>query len=147
MLLKEFFHNANWLAIGVAAIVYFAIGSLWFSVLFGKQWMAGHNIQMPTDDEAKARMRKQMPMLMIKTFLMNVLMALAVGIVLKALPQASINCVMGIKVGLLLGGVATIPMVMGHMYTMKSVKLWIIDAGYHILSITLMSIIIAVWHK
>jgi hypothetical protein len=146
MLLKEFFHHAHWLAIGVAALVYFALGALWFSALFGKAWMAGHNIQMPTDEAEKAKMKKMMPMLMIKTFLMNVLMALAVGIILKAIPPQSINCMMGIKVGILLGGFASIPLAMSHMYTMKSIKLTLIDASYHIFSITLMSIIIAVWH-
>ncbi|MBI3511801.1 MAG: DUF1761 domain-containing protein [Bacteroidetes bacterium] len=146
MLLKEFFSHANWMAIGVAAIAYFAIGALWFSVLFGKTWMGEHKIVMPTDEKEKAKMKAMMPFMMIKTLLMNILMALAVAIVLKAIPQASINCMMGIKVGILMSGVATIPMVMGHMYTMKSLKLMIVDAGYHIFSITLMSIIISVWH-
>jgi len=144
MLLKEFCSNANWLAIGVAAIVYFALGALWFSVLFGKSWMAGHNISPPTTPEAKAQMKKQMPLLMIKTFLMNIVMALVIGIFVHAL--GSVNCMAGIKLGLALSVIACIPMVMSHMYTMKSFKLCVIDAGYHVVGVTLMTIIISVWH-
>jgi hypothetical protein len=144
MLLKDFFHHANWLAIAVAAISYFALGALWFSVLFGKPWMAGHNIQKPETPEAKAAMGKQMPMLMIKTFLMNVIMA--IGIAILVMRFGSINCMAGIKLGILLSGIGMIPLVMSHMYLMKSVKVSIIDAGYHLVGITLMTIILSVWH-
>src|SRR5665213_1455485 len=100
MLLKDFFAHANWMAIIVAALAYFILGAIWFSALFGKIWMAEHKIIMPTDDAGKAQMKKMMPLMMIKTLIMNILMALAVGIVMDAIPHSSINCMMGIKVGL-----------------------------------------------
>ena len=144
MLLKDFFAHANWMAIIVAALVYFLLGAIWFSALFGKIWAAEHKIEMPTTPEGKSQMKKMMPMMMIKTLIMNILMAIVIGMFVMAL--GSVKCMAGMKLGLALSAVAVIPMVMGHMYTMKSLKLCFIDASYHIISITLMAIIIAVWH-
>ncbi len=145
MLLKEFCSHANWLAIGVAALAYFALGALWYSVLFRKPWMAGHNIQMPTAPEAQEQMKKQMPKVMGLGLLMNIAMAIIVGMLVMAL--GSIMCMSGIKLGLALGVVAAIPLAMSHLYLMKPFKVWIIDGGYHVVGVTVMSIIISVWHK
>jgi sterol desaturase/sphingolipid hydroxylase (fatty acid hydroxylase superfamily) len=142
-MLNQFLSNANWLAILVAAIVYFALGSVWFSVLFGKQWMALNNIPEPTP-EKKEEMKKLMLPMMIKTLVMAIVLAVAIGILVKALAIG--NCVPGIKLGLLLSAVGIIPLVMADMYLMKPLKLWFIDAGYHFIGIILMSIILSVWH-
>ena len=143
-MLQAFFSHANWLAIATAAVTYFILGALWFSALFGKPWMAGHKISMPTDEAEKAKMKAQMPMLMIKTFLMNIIVALGIGLVVYA--TSTRDCMHGIKWGLLLSGFAAVPIAMNHMYLMKGIKLTMIDAGYHVVSITLMTIIITVWH-
>ncbi|HEU4717830.1 MAG TPA: DUF1761 domain-containing protein [Bacteroidia bacterium] len=140
----HFFSHANWLAIGVSVLVYYGLGALWFSVLFGKPWMAGHNIQMPTDEAAKKEMRKKMPVMMLITLVMNIAMAMLIGFFVMAL--GAVNCMAGIKVGLALSAVACIPFMMSHLYLMKPFKVWVIDAGYHIVAITVMSIIISVWH-
>ncbi len=142
-MLNNFLSHANWLAIVVAAIAYFALGSIWFSMLFGKQWMALNNIPEPTP-EKKDEMKKMMLPMMVKTFVMGAVIAIAIGILAMAL--SVVRCVPGIKLGLLLSAVGVIPLVMADMYLMKPLKLWFIDAGYHVIGITLMSIIISVWH-
>ena len=48
------FSNINWLHVLVAAIGYFALGAIWYSVLFGKKWVAYQNINMD-DPDAKKR--------------------------------------------------------------------------------------------
>jgi hypothetical protein len=145
-MLKEFCSHANWLAIIVAAVVYFIIGALWYSLLFRKPWMAGHNIQMPTEPEAVAKMKKQMPVTMIIGFVMNVVMAIVVGVCVMRF-GSGFSCMAGIKLGLLLSAIAVIPLLMSHMYMMKPLKVWTIDGGYHVVGITVISIIISVWHK
>jgi len=142
-MLNQFLSNANWLAIIVAAVAYFVLGSLWFSLLFGKQWMALNNIPEPTP-ERREEMKKMMPMMMIKTLLMG--LALAIVIALIVMMLGITRCVPGIKLGLVLSVIGIIPLIMADMYLMKPTKLWVIDAGYHILGITLMSIIVSVWH-
>lgn len=143
-MIQQFFSQAHWLAIGVAAIAYFAVGAVWYSALFQKPWMAANNIQPPSTPEDKERMKKQMPGLMITTLLMNIVAALAVGMVIYA--TSTKDCMHGIKWGLLLSVFACIPLCMTHMYTMKKKMLWFIDCSYHTVGITLMSIIISVWH-
>jgi hypothetical protein len=144
MLLKEFFSNAHWLAIGVAALAYYAIGALWYSLIFQKAWVAGHKIEMPTTDEGKAAMKKSMPKVMILGLLMNIVMAMIIGMFVMAL--GSTNCMAGIKLGLALSCIGAIPLLMSHSYMMKPFKVWIIDGGYHVVGITIASIIISVWH-
>lgn len=145
MLLKEFCSHANWLAIGVAAIVYYVLGMLWYSVLFKKAWMEGHQMKVPTAADEMAAMKKKMPMMMIMGFLTNVLAAVMVGMFVMAL--GSVHCVPGIKLGLALSAIAIVPLIMSHIYMMKPLKVWFIDGGYHLIGITLMTIIISVWHK
>jgi len=142
-MLNQFLSTANWLAILVAAVAYFALGSVWFSVLFGKQWMALNGIPEPTP-EKKEEMKKMMMPLMLKTFVMGFVMAFVIG--LLAMSIGVYRCIPGIKLGLGLSVVGVIPLIMADMYFMKPLKLWFIDAGYHVIGIILMSIIIAVWH-
>lgn len=142
-MLNQFLTHANWLAIVVAAIAYFALRALWFSALFRKQWMALNNIPEPTP-EKQEQMKSMMMPLFVKTFLMGAVVALVLAFLVNALSIR--HCVPGIKLGLLLSAVGCIPLVMADMYLMKPTKLWFIDAGYHIVGITLMSIIISVWH-
>ena len=140
---NHFLSTANWLAIIVAALAYFALGSLWFSALFGKQWMALNNIPEPTP-EKREEMKKMMMPLMVKTFVMGLVMAFLIALLGSAIGIHM--CVPGIKLGLALSVIGVVPLIMADMYLMKPLKLWFIDAGYHVIGITLMSIIIAVWH-
>ncbi len=145
MLLNDFFANANWLAIGVAALAYWCLGALFYSALFKKAWIAGHKIEMPTTPDEIAKMKKSMPMVMIMGLLMNIAVAVIVGMLVMAL--GSMHCIAGMKLGLALGALGAIPLLMSHSYTMKSMMLWVIDGGYHVIGIMLMTIIISVWHK
>ena len=142
-MLNQFLSTANWLAIIVAAIAYYALGSLWFSVLFGKQWMALNGIPEPTPDKKEEMKKLMMPML-LKSLMMSLVMAFVIG--LMSMSIGIHHCVAGIKLGLALSAIGIIPLIMADMYLMKPLKLWFIDAGYHVVGITLMSIILAVWH-
>ena len=110
-MLNQFLSHANWLALIVAAIVYFALGSLWFSVLFGKQWMALNNIPEPTP-QAKEEMKKMMLGMMIKTLIMALVLSVSIGILAMALGLT--NYMAGIKLGLLLSAIGAIPLVMSE---------------------------------
>jgi hypothetical protein len=143
MILNNFCHNANWLAIAVAAVAYFALGALWYSALFGKPWMAGHGIKQPTPEERKA-MGSKMGMMFLGTFLIGAATAFIIGLLVYALQ--STTAMSGIKIGLVCGAFATGPICMSYIYLQKPVKLWLIDSGYHVVSFVIMSIIISVWH-
>jgi hypothetical protein len=141
-MLNQFLSTANWLAIIVAAIAFFALGSLWFSVLFGKQWMALNGIPEPTP-ERREEMKKLMMPMMLKTLVMSLVLAFLISFL--GFTAAIHGLMAGIKFGLALGVIAIIPLIMADMYLMKPLRLWFIDAGYHLIGIVLMSIILAVW--
>ena len=66
----QFLANIHWLQILVAALAYFALGALWYSALFGKKWVAYHQINVEDPE-----MKKGVAGIMISSF---VLMAVAV---------------------------------------------------------------------
>ncbi|HSY75224.1 MAG TPA: DUF1761 domain-containing protein [Bacteroidia bacterium] len=136
--------HLNYLPIAVAALAYFAIGSVWFSpVGFSKAWMQGHNITMPTDEETKKKMMKEMP----KYMLFSLTSSFVGAVVLAALQGViGINGWMaGVKLGLAAAAFIFIAFAQSHMYTRKSFKLLLIDSGYHIVGLVLASVILSVW--
>jgi len=135
--------HLNYLAVLVSTIAYFAVGALWFSVLFGKPWMHGHGIVMPDDATAKAQMQKEMPMLMIKTFLLC--FVATTGLAYMEAACCSYNWMAGAKIGIVAGVFVFVAIAQSHMYTRKTLKLTVIDAGYHVVSLVIAGIILSVW--
>lgn len=139
-MIQHYLSNAPWLHIAVAGIAYFILGAIWHTpALFGKYWAEKHSIQM--NEEPKKKMPR-----MIGAFLFSIVMAFGMGLVLH-LMQSPGTCMNGIKAGLFFGAVfAAAPIAINYLYTSKPIKLWLIDAGYHVVGITLMGIILSVWH-
>jgi hypothetical protein len=135
--------HLNYLAVLVSTLAYFAVGALWFSVLFGKPWMQGHGIVMPDDATAKAQMQKEMPMMMAKTFLLC--FVATVGLAYLEVACCSFNWMAGAKIGILAGLFVSVAMAQSHMYTRKTFKLVLIDAGYHVVGLLIAGIILSVW--
>jgi hypothetical protein len=140
-MLQDFLSHAPWLQIIVAGVAFFAIGAVWYAPpVFGKKWQEAHKIEM--NEESK----KRIPMLFASTFVIGLLMAFGMGAALHVM-QAPGTCMNGIKTGLFLGGMfCALPIGINYLYTGKSFMVWIIDAGYHVVGLTLMGIILSVWH-
>lgn len=139
-MLQQFLSHAPWLQIAVAAIAYFAIGALWYSVLFQKAWIAGHNVQMTEEGKKRA------PLLFAISLVINFCQAIALALALDVM-QTPAALVPGLKVGLFLGlAFGASCMVINYMYLGKSIKVIFIDAAYHVVGIAVMSIILSVWH-
>jgi hypothetical protein len=132
--------SLNYIHILVAALAYFIIGALWYSVLFQKPWMAAIGAKAPTE-EAK----KGMPLMFAITFVLNFVICFAVAVVLHFVQPMSI--VPAVKVGALLGAcfVGT-SCAMNNMYAQRPVVLTLIDAGYHVAGIIMTSVLLTLWH-
>jgi Protein of unknown function (DUF1761) len=140
-MLQHYLSHAPWLQILVAAIAYFALGMIWYMPnTLGNTWAAGHKIDMSNKDE----MKKKLPMMMGGTFALNLVMAFGMGLMVHGMQ--STMCMAGMKNGLFIGGFVAAAIGINYLYTGKSIKLWLIDAGYHVVGITLMGIILSVWH-
>jgi len=135
--------HLNYLAVAVCTIIYFAIGAMWFSMLFGKPWMEGHNITMPTDAEKKAAMQKEMPKYMFMSLLFSLIGVLALAYMETAMYTH--DWMTGCKAGLVASTFVIVMVAQSHMYLRKSFKLFLIDAGYHVVSLIITGIILSVW--
>jgi hypothetical protein len=136
--------HLNYIAVFVCTIIYFFIGSMWFSMLFGKPWMEGHGISMPTDEEKKAAMKKEMPKYMLMSFLFSLIAVLSIDYIETAM--FAHNWMTGVKAGILAGAFVVVAMGQSHMYLKKTFKLFLIDAGYHVVSLIIIGVVLAVWH-
>jgi len=135
--------HLNYLAVAVCTIIYFAIGAVWFSMLFGKPWMEGHGITMPSDEERNAAMKKEMPKYMLMSLMFSLIGVLALGYMETAMYTH--DWMTGCKAGLLASAFVIIVVGQSHMYTRKSFKVFMIDAGYHMVSLIITAIILSVW--
>lgn len=127
----------NWLAIIVAAVASFAVGSLWYSpILFGKKWQQLTGI---SDEKAKsANMAKIFGLAFVLSFFISANLAIFIA------PQASFGF------GICLGATAGIFWAMGPLgitclFEQQSTALWLINGGYHAVSFTIMGGILGLW--
>lgn len=145
MFISSFFHHVNWLALIVSALGYFIIGALWFSpVLFSKVWQAEHKIVMSEEDRKKVNI----PLMMLTTLVLNIIITLGVAMIVMAFKPdgARLTALTGAKIGILVGGMIAAVMGMTYMYLGKSIKIWIIDSMYHVLGVTMVAVVLTVWH-
>ena len=131
--------HLNYLAVAVSAVVYFAIGAIYFNPkVFGTTWMKGHALSPPTEEE-----KKGMGKLMAVTFVYCVISCIGIGCLVQIIQPG--NSMVGAKIGLLAGGFASVGIAVSHMYTRKSFTLAIIDSGYHLLGSIIAAVIQTMW--
>ena len=128
----------NFFAIVTAALVTFAIGGLWYSpILFAKPWMRECGL---TEEQAR-----QAPMGRI--FGLSALAALVMATNLAAFLGAQATLSFGLFAGAATG-IGWVAMSLGvtYLFEQRSLKLWLIDAGYQVVTYTLMGAILGGWH-
>ena len=132
------FSTINWLAVVVAAVSSFAIGSLWYSpVLFSKPWQKESGM---TDEKIKSgNMGKIFGLAFVLSFIISLCLAL--------LFAGQVGFTDGLMYGFFTGAfwVATAIGIL-YLFEHRSLKLWFINAGYHIVSFTVMGGILGAWH-
>lgn len=132
------FSTMNWFAVGVAAIVNFLIGGLWYSpVLFGKIWQRENKL---TDEELR---KGNLAKIFGFSFLCSLVMAANLAMFLAG---PATDVVWGTIAGLLTGfGWVAMAIITIGLFERKSVRYMLINAGYMIVSFTLMGVIIGIW--
>ena len=133
--------NINFLALAVAAIASFGLGSLWYSpVLFGKAWQ---NALGFTDEYLK---KGNMAVIFGSSFVLICLMDFGLAVILQGHAGRDISAGSGLIYGLLMGlfFVAT-SIGINMLYQRKSFTLWAIDAGYQVLYLGITGAILGAW--
>lgn len=136
----SFFSELNWLAVLVAAVVYFMLGALWYSkALFGNTWIASSGVDMNNPDA-----RKGVGGIMAFTFVLELLTCIALGILVNRMMLEGV--LSGIKLGLFTGFCfSTIGIAISYLYQSKPITLTFIDGGYHVVGNTAAAIILCLW--
>jgi len=131
--------NLNWLAVLVATIANFAIGALWYSVLFGKAWIKEMGWE---GKEEEIKENTNMAMTLGGSFVLSMIIAISLAL----LPHTS-SMIGGIKIALLLAiGVSIASMWKGYLFEKRSIKMVMINGGHEIATFVAMGAIIGAWH-
>jgi surface polysaccharide O-acyltransferase-like enzyme len=125
----------------VSALAVFAIGALWYSpVLFGKQWAAAHGL---SEEKLQAR-RASAGRAYAVSFLCYVVMAVAMSVLIGRIGVTMWQG--GVKLGALIGlGFAATISLTANMFSDKPLAAYLIDAGYQVVYLIVMGIILAAW--
>lgn len=128
--------SINWLSVIAAAVSAFIIGGIWYGPLFGRAWMAAFNF---TEEDLKKR---NIP----KTFGLSLLLAFIAAINLEMFIGPEAEVVFGTMAGFFagFGWVATFLGIL-YLFEMQSLKAYLINAGYCIVSLTVMGAILGAW--
>lgn len=130
------FSSLNWLAVFSAAILSFVVGGLWYSpLLFGKAWMKEMGF---ADEDLQGDMARIFGLSFVASLVIAINLAMFLG------PDASLGW--GLAAGAL-AGVGWVAMAIGiiYLFSRHSLKLYFIDAGYNVVTFTLMGGLLGLW--
>jgi hypothetical protein len=129
----------NWAAIGLAGIVDWLFGAVWFKAL-SKQWVAGLNMS-PEDKQAYLSTPNFWPYII--ALLCSILIAYAIAKLADG--SETQGLFRGVGVGLLVGLAAALAMITNMVFEARTGSFILISAAYPFLGCILMGIIIGVW--
>jgi hypothetical protein len=137
MNLSAAFLDINWLSVIISALVAFAIGGLWYSpVLFGKVWQTELKL---SDERIKS---SNMPLIFGSTFILNIIGAMVLDMFIGKSGTLSTGIIAGLLVSI--AWVST-SLGINYLFSRKSLKLFLIDAGYFVTFFTVMGAILGAW--
>ena len=134
--MKNAILHLNWPMVLAATVAYFAVGAVWYTVLFGKYWAR--------ENKADMNDRSGMARTMIFGFLLTFLIVTCTGLLLNSIRCRELSdCFMRsyvIIAGLVVGLVGT-----GLNYQRKPLGIWFVDIGYHLIGVLIAALILAKW--
>ena len=126
----------------VAALSTFLIGALWYGKpLFGKPWRELAGIEEEQASKGK------MAMIFSLSFVLNFIVALFLSLFTEiAMMLGSSALLAGLMAVLLAIGFVATTFGINYLFAQKPLKLYLIDAGYMIVSFFVMGLIIGAWY-
>jgi magnesium-transporting ATPase (P-type) len=130
----------NYLAVIVAAILYFLLGGLWFGFLFSNQWVALEGFK-------EADLKNINPTIpYIVSMIANLVIAFILALVCAT--QKADSAVKGAQTGILMGiGFVATTALSTYMFEGRSFHLYLINEGYPVVGLGLMGGVIGAWKK
>ena len=128
--------SINWLAVLAAALSSFVLGGLWYSpLLFHRPWAAAVGL-------GEAQLRQGMGRVFGGAFACALIAAVNLAFFLGPKATAGFGTFAGFAAGL--GWVAT-GLCVTFLFERRPGRLILIDAGYHVVSLTVMGAILGAW--
>ena len=130
------FMNINWWSVLVAALSSFLLGGLWYGPLFGKAWMKAFNF---SENDLKTRN-------MARTFGFSLVLAFFAALILDMFIGHESDMITGLLAGFFagIGWVATFTGIQ-YLFEMKSLKIFLVNAGYSTVSLSIMGAMLGAW--
>lgn len=129
--------DLNYWAILVAALSTFLIGGLWYSpAVFGKAWMKENGF---TEEDLK---KGSMSKIFGLAFFLGLIAAINLAMFMGPESDPTMGALWGFLAGF--GWVATF-VGTHYLFERKSFKLFLINAGYSVVALTVMGVILAAW--
>lgn len=129
--------DINYWAILAAAVSTFVIGGIWYSpAVFGKAWMRENGF---TEESMK---NANMVKIFGLAFLLGLIAAINLAMFMGPEDKPEMGALWGFLAGF--GWVATF-VGTHYLFERKSFKLFLINAGYSVVALTVMGVIIAAW--
>jgi hypothetical protein len=128
----------NILAVIAAALATFVLGGLWYSpALFGKAWQREAGV---TDEKMRTSNK---PLIFGLAFVLSLIAAFVFAMFLGPRPPVNLGLGAGFSAGLCWVAAS---FGINYLFEQRSLKLWLINAGYHTLQFTIIGLILALWH-
>jgi len=133
------FSDINWLAVLVAAIAFFALGAIWYSLLFRDSWIKLTGVKMG-DPNAKTGIAG----IMFTSFLLILICTIGIALFVSKIGPSS--WMSGAKVGLIAGVCFCATAISNsYLYEKRPSGLHLINGGYHVVGCIIAGIILAMW--
>ncbi len=127
--------DLNWLAILAAAVSAFVLGGLWYGPLFKKAWCREAGI----DPDSTPRHPQR---IFAAAAVCSLFSALAFAVALPPTATAADGFGAGFVVGLFF---VSMSFGINYAFAQRSLRLWMIDSGYHITQFALYGLILGAW--
>ena len=122
-----------WWQIIVAAIVYFALGALWFNPkTFGNAWMKSHGILRDEERMKNANMGLMFGLSFVCALIFSAAICWICCATGSGVCCQSIGLFHCLKVGLMVGMIAATSICLAYLYQMKPLNAFLTDGLYHV---------------
>ena len=134
--------DLNWLAVIVGALIYFALGALWYSpVLFGRQW------QRSIGWDPEQALPEMKPTTYLVPLIAFLVMAISIGLLSAATGTDNIG--EGVVLGLVAGiGLSLMHTLVDATFDPNKPQPWAwfaINGSYHALGLLIVAVIVSAW--
>jgi Protein of unknown function (DUF1761) len=123
----------NWLAVFAAAVSSFVLGGVWYSALFAKAWQSAAGL---SDEQIK---NANMGLIFGGSFVLALISSASFAVFLGSELDAMTGALYGFTAGLCW---VTASLGMNYLFERKSLRLFLINGGYHTLQFTLIGAIL-----